>query len=110
MAAQGGSSECVTSLLSSGADPNLQDQLQQTPLFLTVVQGHAECVQLVSQNKHLYWSAIMHTHSKHFGSKKLSVLSIWQGLLVIFTSRCVCNTATEVSAWAIIIVRVVDLA
>lgn len=48
LAIQSSSTECVTSLLSAGADPNLQDQLQQSPLFLAIELGHAECVQLVS--------------------------------------------------------------
>ena len=51
LAAQSGSSECVRALLSSGADPNLVDNLQQTPLFPAVEGGHSKCIEAVSLKK-----------------------------------------------------------
>lgn len=48
LAAQCGSSGCVISLLDSGADPNLVDNVQQTPLFPAVEGGHSKCIKAVS--------------------------------------------------------------
>ena len=47
LAAQSGSSECVRALLAGGADPNLVDNLQQTPLFSAVEGGHSKCIEAV---------------------------------------------------------------
>ena len=48
LGAQAGSASCITALLSKGADPNLQDNLQQTALFPACEGGHGACVQGVS--------------------------------------------------------------
>ena len=47
MAVQSGSSECVSVLLTGGADPNLVDNLQQTPLFSAAEGGHSKCIEVV---------------------------------------------------------------
>ena len=43
-----GSAECVASLITSGADPNLPDKSQTTPLFVVCEAGHHQCVHPVS--------------------------------------------------------------
>ena len=48
LAAQAGSSGCVRALLASGADPNLVDNIQQTPLFPAVEGGNSKCIEAVS--------------------------------------------------------------
>ena len=64
LAAQSGSSGCVRALLAIGADPNLVDNIQQTPLFPAVEGGHSKCIEAVSLKKtsglfiNLIWSPI----------------------------------------------------
>ena len=53
LAAQSGSSACVSTLVSCGADPNLLDSIQQTPLFLATEHGHGDCIQIV-RTAHYY--------------------------------------------------------
>ena len=50
LAALAGSAKCVSPLLSAGADPNLQDNLQQSPLFPACEGGHAATIEAVSSN------------------------------------------------------------
>lgn len=45
LAALAGSAKCVSPLLSAGADPNLQDNFQQTPLFPACEGGHAATIE-----------------------------------------------------------------
>lgn len=42
-----GSNKSVKALLSSGANPNLPDTAQQTPIFLAAQNGYGDCMQLV---------------------------------------------------------------
>ena len=42
-----GSSRSVSALLEKGADPNLVDNLQLTPLFSAVEGGHSTCIEKV---------------------------------------------------------------
>ena len=48
LASQSGSVGCITVLIASGANPNLQDSLQQSALFSACEEGHASCIQPVS--------------------------------------------------------------
>lgn len=51
LAAEAGSSESVSALLSSGADPNLTDMVaRRTPIFLAAQNGHRDCIQSVSDS------------------------------------------------------------
>ena len=44
LASECGSEGCVTLLLTSGADPNLQDHMLQTPLMAACITGHTSCI------------------------------------------------------------------
>ena len=69
LAALAGSAKCVSPLLSAGADPNLQDNFQQTPLFPACEGGHAatieavSCISAAQDRVQLFDSRLMYTLS-----------------------------------------------
>ena len=63
MAAFRGSVECVKSLIASGAEVNLADDADLTPLMVAAIQG---CTDVVGRNQPLsreyrfsYWKTVM---------------------------------------------------
>ena len=64
LAAQAGSSGCVSALLTGGADPNLVDNQQQTPLFPAVEGGHSKCIEAVSESQSSVYYKTQSTSNK----------------------------------------------
>ena len=58
LASECGSEGCVTLLLSSGADPNQQDHVMQTPLMAACITGHTSCIHPVRTSYHLKFGGV----------------------------------------------------
>ena len=68
-----GSTECVGLLISNGADPNISDAFQQTPLFPACENGHSACIHAVSDMPRIT-QKVSYTHA--FSCSKVGVTSI----------------------------------